>query len=610
MSDNKAFLYGFTAGAATAAGIAIAYDRILRKRVGVFANPFTGYQNTRVEEPDQKELAEEAAKNPVKHALRRAVSISPTLEATTFGKRRKSREADDLLPIPAGPQRTLLSTKAAAKKLEDQQKAANPETLSLPDAVLAKHPGTFGVRLTWLKDVKVDTVGLLPVPHLGKFYAAENAKNELGNGVTHDYSQFTGKEDVILGDIVRKEGMDNFSRGYLRAGPRKSLYFNPKQVKAAIVTCGGLCPGLNNIIREVTKALLNLYGVPAVYGVRGGYWGFHESPVGEPPLKLTHEAITGIQHIGGTVLGSARGGFDIEQIFGFCQRYEINQLYVVGGDGTHRAANKVGLEALHRKLNLAVAGIPKTIDNDLDLVDRTFGFNSAVMAAQDAIRSAAVEARCNKPNGIGIVKLMGRHAGFIAAHATLASGEVDLCLVPEVAIELEGPYGIMPHIQRVLKAKGKAVIVVAEGAGEELVGASAEVDAGGNKKLPEIGPFIKKAVEEWFKARNTTVTIKYIDPSYMIRSVPAIATDALFCMLLAQNAVHGAMAGYTCFTTGLCCNRTVYLPIPALVENSPRKMDKAGRTWERIIASTGQPNRPVDKSKLVHDSAVQPATVF
>ena len=212
-------------------------------------------------------------------------------------------------------------------------------------------------------------------------------------------------------------------------------------------------------------------------------------------------------------------------------------------------------------------------------------------------------------NGIGIVKLMGRHAGFIAAHATLASGDVDVCLVPEVEVELEGPYGILPHIERVLKTKGKCVVVVAEGAGEELVGAEAGVDAGGNKKLPEIGPFIKNAINKYFKEKNTTVNVKYIDPSYMVRSVAANASDSLFCMLLAQNAVHGAMAGYTCFTTGLCCNRTVYLPIPALVENSPRMMDKAGRTWERVITVTGQPNRPVDKSKAP-DSSVQPATIF
>ena len=274
-------------------------------------------------------------------------------------------------------------------------------------------------------------------------------------------------------------------------------------------------------------------------------------------------------------------------------KHRVSQLYVVGGDGTHRAANKVGLEALRRKLKLSVAGIPKTIDNDLDLLDRSFGFDSAVEAARAAIRAAAVEARCNKPNGVGIVKLMGRHAGFIAAHATLASGEVDLCLVPEVPIELEGTYGVLPHVQRVLSVKGKAVIVVAEGAGEELVGASAKAaDAGGNKALPEIGPFFKSALSSYFAAQGIEVTVKYIDPSYMIRSVPANASDSMLCRMLAHNAVHGAMAGHTCFTTGLCSNRMVYLPIPALVANSPRGLRPKGRTWSRVLSLTGQPNRP------------------
>ena len=591
----------FGAGAGIGVALALVYERYLKTKVGAYANPSWG--RTKVRSAFEK-------------VVEQAKAAPPVLQA----------EPSTSVPEPIKEQ------------LKRSLGSMGPGAAPVPPSFLKKHPKGVGVDLVKVEGMAVDEVLMLPVPNLGKFYESTASDNSLGTGIHHQYNQFTNKEDLILGDIVRKEGMPPWSRGYLRAGPRKTLYFNPKEVNAAIVTCGGLCPGLNNIVREVTKSLINLYGAKKVYGIRGGYWGFHEG--GDEPMVLDHDAVRGIQHLGGTVLGSARGGYDLEQILGFCKRKDISQLYIVGGDGTHRAANKVGLEALARRLNLAVAGIPKTIDNDLDLVDRTFGFNSAVMAAQDAIRSASVEARCNLPNGIGIVKLMGRHAGFIAAHATLASGEVDLCLVPEVPIELEGTYGILPHIERVLKTKGKAVIVVAEGAGEELVGAEGGVDAGGNKKLPEIGPFIKDTINKHFKSKGTTVNVKYIDPSYMIRSVPANASDALFCMLLAQNAVHGAvraarplpllttlahplraqlparacwpraqMAGYTCFTTGLCCNRTVYLPIPALVENSPRKMDQAGRTWERIITVTGQPNRPCDKSARP-DSAVQPATIF
>jgi 6-phosphofructokinase 1 len=256
---------------------------------------------------------------------------------------------------------------------------------------------------------------------------------------------------------------------------------------------------------------------------------------------------------------------------------------------SHSCSHSITLY-LSQGLNVAVAGIPKTIDNDVDYIDRSFGFSSAVEASQSAIRSAKTEAVCNLPNGIGIVKLMGRSAGFIAVHATMASGDVDLCLVPEVPTVLDGEHGCLPHLRRCVKEKGYAVVVVAEGAGEELLGASNDTDASGNKKLPKIGELMKAEIESYFQKFGEDATVKYIDPSYMIRSVPANAADALYCMQLGQNAVHGAMAGFTGFSAGLCNNRMVLLPIPQLVATSPRSMDPHGRTWERVLAVTRQPN--------------------
>jgi 6-phosphofructokinase 1 len=255
-------------------------------------------------------------------------------------------------------------------------------------------------------------------------------------------------------------------------------------------------------------------------------------------------------------------------------------------------------------MNVAVAGIPKTIDNDVDYIDRSFGFASAVEAAQTAIRCAKTEASCNLPNGIGIVKLMGRSAGFIAVHATLGSGDVDLCLVPEVATVLDGTDGCLPHLMRRVKQQGYAVVVVAEGAGEELLGTSAEVDASGNKRLPKIGDFMKTQIEDYYTEHGDVATVKYIDPSYMIRSVPANAADSLYCMQLAQNAVHGAMAGFTGFSIGLCNNKMVFLPIPELVSTSPRMMNPRGRTWERVLALTRQPNtvKPLQPGEKSYDS--------
>lgn len=298
------------------------------------------------------------------------------------------------------------------------------------------------------------------------------------------------------------------------------------------------------------------YGINGkVYGIQGGYRGFHDFDH-FPPIELTPELVQNIHHEGGTVLGSSRGGFDLEKIIGFLKDKNVNQLYVIGGDGTHRGAFKIHEGCMERVsqsegmclpqttmpvdltefnsfhccmkgLNVAVAGIPKTIDNDVDHIDHSFGFASAVEAAQLAIRSAKTEAVCNKPNGIGIVKLMGRSAGFIAAHATMSSSDVDLCLVPEVPIVLEGPKGCLPHLRRRVRDQGYAVVVVAEGAGEELLGESAEVDAGGNKKLPPIGEFMKDAITDYYKKHGDEATVKYIDPSYTVRSVPANAADSL-----------------------------------------------------------------------------------
>lgn len=297
------------------------------------------------------------------------------------------------------------------------------------------------------------------------------------------------------------------------------------------------------MVREITRALYHLYGIEGkVYGIVGGYKGFYDPKT--PPILLTPQNVENIHHEGGTILSSSRGGFDIGMICKFIKSKKIKQLYVIGGDGTHRGAFKIHETCMERGLNVSVAGIPKTIDNDVDYLDRSFGFITSVEAAQAAIRAAKVEASCNLPNGIGIVKLMGRSSGFIAAHATLGSGDVDLCLVPEVPIVLEGTMGCLPHLWNRVKKKGYAVVVVAEGAGEELLGASTETDASGNKKLPQIGEFMKTKINEYFKEQGENATVKYIDPSYMIRSVPANATDALYCMQLGQNAVHAAFGEY------------------------------------------------------------------
>ncbi|TYZ68505.1 hypothetical protein PybrP1_005465, partial [[Pythium] brassicae (nom. inval.)] len=344
-----------------------------------------------------------------------------------------------------------------------------------------KHPKGFGDMVP-LDNVRIARTFLLPVPHLAEWLPEQH--QHASNQRTIDthveepsasvkaiqrpapprkstYNKIMDESDVILGDIRRNGRLEPVSRAYVRAGPRASLFFEPSLVKAAVVTCGGLCPGLNNVVRDLTLSLWNLYGVREIYGIRMGFEGFYNwKALGEPraPLILTPEAVENIHHSGGTILGANRGGFDLDRILGFLTTRGVSQLYVIGGDGTHRAANKISDACRQRRLAVAVAGIPKTIDNDVDLLDRSFGFNTAVEEAQRAIRSANTESKC-VPNGIGIVKLMGRSAGFIAAHATLSSGDVGLCLVPEVPIELHGPRSCLDHLERVVDEKGHGVVV-------------------------------------------------------------------------------------------------------------------------------------------------------
>eukprot|EP00300_Choanocystis_sp_HF-7_P022208 c21378_g1_i1.p1 GENE.c21378_g1_i1~~c21378_g1_i1.p1 ORF type:complete len:508 (+),score=108.32 c21378_g1_i1:78-1601(+) len=431
-------------------------------------------------------------------------------------------------------------------------------------------------------------VYLLPIRKLGGKFPSADVDNSVMKTSGAKYMNLV-TDDVILTDIVRTKKGPPFCRAFTRAGPHRTLHFNPSDVRAVIVTCGGLCPGLNNVIREITNTLYFSYGCTSVFGVKGGYAGF-----GNEPLVLTPDSVAEIHHRGGTVLGSSRGGFDLAVITKFISDHQINQVYIIGGDGTHRGALKVSSECERLGLNVAVVGVPKTIDNDIGLIDRSFGFETAVEVAQEAIKTATTEAICNVPNGIGIVKLMGRSTGFIAAFACLASGDVDLCLIPEIPIQLEGAGGCLEHLEARLKERGHAVVVVAEGAGAELMKDKAKpmgTDKSGNPKLPPIGVFMQEQIEHHFERIGNPATVKYIDPSYMIRSVCANSADSRYCMQLGQNAVHGAMAGQTDFSVGLCNNRVVLIPMTAIIDSSPRMMRPDGRTWERVLAITRQPKK-------------------
>jgi 6-phosphofructokinase 1 len=369
------------------------------------------------------------------------------------------------------------------------------------------------------------------------------------------------------------------------AGPRQRLFFDPQQVRAAIVTCGGLCPGLNNVIRALVMHLHRRYRVQSVLGIRYGLEGFISS-YGHEAMELTPAVVESIHLEGGTILGSSRGPQEVEGILDFLVERQINVLFTVGGDGTFRAATRIAREAQERGLALAVVGVPKTIDNDIFFVERTFGYETAVAVAAQAIVAAHVEAR-GAPRGIGVVKLMGRHSGFIAASAALAARVADLVLVPEQDFELEGPGGVFAAVARRLKREGHFVVVVAEGAGQRLLQPAAGQDASGNVKLGDIGSFMADALRRHFATAGEPVNLKYIDPSYIIRAAPATPDDAIFCGALAEHAVHAALAGKTDLAVGIWGGTFTLVPLGAAT--SQRKtVDLEGSLWANVLESTGQ----------------------
>ncbi|XP_010257275.1 PREDICTED: ATP-dependent 6-phosphofructokinase 5, chloroplastic-like [Nelumbo nucifera] len=370
-----------------------------------------------------------------------------------------------------------------------------------------------------------------------------------------------------------------------RAGPRKQIYFDPEKVKAGLVTCGGLCPGLNDVIRQIVFTL-ELYGVKRIVGIPFGYRGFFDQ--GLPEIPISRQVVQNINLAGGSLLGVSRGGANVCDIVDSIQTRGIDMLFILGGNGTHAGANAIHNECRKRKMKVSVVCVPKTIDNDILLMDKTFGFDTAVEEAQRAINSAYIEAH-SAYHGIGLVKLMGRSSGFIAMHASLSSGQIDVCLIPEIPFNLDGPYGVLRHLEHLIQTKGSAVVCVAEGAGQDLLEKSNATDASGNVVLGDIGVYIQQRIKRHFKEIGVPSDVKYIDPTYMIRACRANASDAILCTVLGQNAVHGAFAGYSGITVGICNTHYVYLPIPEVIA-SPRTVDPNSRMWHRCLTSTGQPD--------------------
>ncbi len=438
----------------------------------------------------------------------------------------------------------------------------------------------------------------LVVKHLGP--SAVRSPLNLSTIPDDEIADFVADDQrVLLHPELRAGETPDATLALEKAGPRELVHFRPEEVKAAIVTCGGLCPGLNAVIRSIVLELFHGYGVRSILGFQYGYCGLDPaSPQAPVPLGL--DTVRNIHKLGGSVLGCARGGPPAATMVDTLERLGVNVLFTLGGDGTQKGAHAIHEEIARRGRRIGVVGVPKTIDNDVAFVDRTFGFETAVDVARLAIDGAHTEA-ASAPNGIGLVKLMGRDAGFVAANATLASQDVNFCLVPEVHFDLEGEHGLFRALEARLARRGHAVIVVAEGCAKALLTADAERDAGGNVRYAsadaDIGLFLKGELTRHFKAAGVGVSLKYIDPSYMIRSGPPNAADTIFCDVLGRHAVHAGMAGKTDVLIGRWYG--VFTHVPLSLATSRRKaIEPDGALWLAVSETTGQPslsNMPVSK---------------
>lgn len=413
---------------------------------------------------------------------------------------------------------------------------------------------------------KISTLGPcgVPSPHQAGYYVGDDS-------------------GVVLDPVFPLNGAAGSPVLLEHAGPRNRLYFDPAGTGAAIVTCGGLCPGLNDVIRAVTMVLWYRYGVQRIIGVRYGYAGMTPES-GHEPLVLTPESIEDIHQHGGTILGTSRGNQDPASMVDWLVDNRIDILFTVGGDGTQRGAIALVEEIAKRGLSISVVGIPKTIDNDLSYTDRTFGFETAVAMSQAPIAAAHMEAKAAF-NGVGIVKLMGRESGFVAANASLASSDVNLVLVPEVPFRMDR---LIHFLSERLKRKAHAVIVVAEGAGQDLVPTEG-TDASGNRNLGDIGVYLKAAVASGLRQAGIVASVKYIDPSYTIRSAPADADDSVFCFRLGENAVHAAMTGRTGLLISQLNGHFVHIPLVRAVEKR-KKIITNSAFWQSVLDNTGQPD--------------------
>ncbi|MGA0857890.1 MAG: ATP-dependent 6-phosphofructokinase [Candidatus Nanopelagicales bacterium] len=404
-----------------------------------------------------------------------------------------------------------------------------------------------------------------------------------------DHKRFVTDDMKILVDetaesLASRGGDISAAPAFERAGARAKIYFDPSNVKVGIVTCGGLCPGINNVIAGLVDEMRTLYGVKEFRGYQYGYQGLAGNT---PTIDLTTIDLQAIRGQGGSILGTSRGNQDPKLIVDTLVKDGISIFFVIGGDGTMRGAEAIYQEITNRRLSISVVCIPKTIDNDVPLIDHSFGFQTAFTEAARAISAGYVEATASR-GGISLIKLMGRYSGFIACFAALAETSADFVLIPEVPFAIEGKGGFLEHLEERMREHDYAVIVVAEGAGQEHFSEVRELDASGNKRLADIGGLLRERIQAHFKSINYPISLRYIDPSYAIRSVEANSYDSVYCLQLAQSAVHAAIAGKTGVVVGQFRRRFVHIPVE-LLNRETNQVNPNGDLWWSVLENTGQP---------------------
>ena len=453
--------------------------------------------------------------------------------------------------------------------------------VSQPGPTRSSREGPVTVELD---DLQVRTLGECRVP--SPFSVLLTDKETTPHFVHED-------DRVMLDDtmsVIASRSMETLP-SLETAGARRNIYFDPARTTVGVVSCGGLCPGVNNVIRGVVQELTVHYRVSRIVGFRNGFRGLTVE-YRDNTVDLAGGSFRDITPTGGTILGSSRGDQDPDEMVDTLVARGIDILLVIGGDGSIRAASRLVAAITRRGLDIAVVGIPKTIDNDLPYTDQSFGFQSAFERATDFIDSVSIEASAHE-NGVGIVKLMGRHSGFIACYAALANYGADMVLIPEVPFTLEGPEGLLGRAEQLIRARGHVVIVVAEGAGQDLLGAAGRLeeadatDASGNAKLGDIGQFLAEELTEHLSGVGLPPTLRYIDPSYSIRSVAANAYDSVYCLRLAHAAVHAAMAGRTETVVVRWRRRFVHVPMP-LITSHRNQVDPDGDLWMSVLEATNQ----------------------